>query len=105
MRHDSVTLHRYETSTLASGLIAGLMNVAISRGSVGCHRRREAILILSQSIGGYFFPSEGDKEGEKAERYIKMMKRQVQERLETVALTEDWLAERRRVVVKQFTSS
>jgi hypothetical protein len=81
------------------------MNVAISRGSVGCRRRREAILILSQSIGGYFFPSEGDKEGEKAERYIKMMKRQVQERLETVALTEDWLAERRRVVVKQFTSS
>lgn len=67
--------------------------------------RREGVLILSQSTGGYFFPSEGDKGREEAERYIKMMKRQVQERLETVALTEDWLAGRRCVVVKQFTSS
>jgi biotin operon repressor len=67
--------------------------------------RREGVLILSQSTGGYFFPSEGDKGREEAERYIKMMKRQIQERLDTIALTEDWLAGRRRVVVKQFTSS
>ena len=67
--------------------------------------RAKGVLILSQSTGGYFFPSEGDKGREEAERYIKMMKRQIQERLDTIALTEDWLAGRRRVVVKQFTSS
>ena len=66
--------------------------------------RREGVLILSQSTGGYFFPSEGDKGREEAERYIKMMKRQIQERLETITLTEDWLAGRRRVVVKEFTT-
>ncbi|HPY63827.1 MAG TPA: hypothetical protein PL100_01120 [Bacillota bacterium] len=67
--------------------------------------RAKSVLILSQSTGGYFFPSEGDKGREEAERYIKMMKRQIQERLETITLTEDWLAGRRRVVVKDFTSS
>jgi biotin operon repressor len=67
--------------------------------------RAKGVLILSQSTGGYFLPSEGDKGREEAERYIKMMKRQIQERLDTIALTEDWLAGRRRVVVKQFTSS
>jgi biotin operon repressor len=67
--------------------------------------RAKGVLVLSQSTGGYFFPSEGDKGREEAERYIKMMKRQIQERLDTIALTEDWLAGRRRVVVKQFTSS
>jgi biotin operon repressor len=66
--------------------------------------RAKGVLILSQSTGGYFFPSEGDKGREEAERYIKMMKRQIQERLDTITLTEDWLAGRRRVVVKQFTS-
>ncbi|MGI6507197.1 MAG: hypothetical protein ACOX4A_02260 [Saccharofermentanales bacterium] len=66
--------------------------------------RREGVLILSQSTGGYFFPSEGDKGREEAERYIKMMKRQIQERLDTITLTEDWLAGRRRVVVKEFTT-
>ncbi len=67
--------------------------------------RAKGVLVLSQSTGGYFFPSEGDQGREEAERYIKMMKRQIQERLDTIALTEDWLAGRRRVVVKQFTSS
>ena len=67
--------------------------------------RAKSVLILSQSTGGYFFPSEGEKGREEAERYIKMMKRQIQERLDTIALTEDWLAGRRHVVVKEFTSS
>ena len=66
--------------------------------------RREGVLILSQSTGGYFFPSEGDKGREEVERYIKMMKRQIQERLDTITLTEDWLVGRRRVVVKEFTT-
>ncbi len=66
--------------------------------------RREGVLILSQSTGGYFFPSEGDKGREEAERYIKMMKRQIQERLDTITLTEDWLAGRSQVVVKHFTT-
>ncbi len=67
--------------------------------------RRKGVLILSQSSGGYFYPSEGEKGREEAERYIKMMKRQIQERLDTIALTEDWLAGRRHVVVKQLTSN
>lgn len=54
--------------------------------------RMEGLLILSQASGGYFFPSSGKKGMEEAERYIKMMRRQISERLETIEAASQWLA-------------